>query len=506
VSRPDIDPQVRALMSDPATHGGAEPAGIETHAARVYLAGAHAYKLKKPVDFGYLDFSTPQKRLAALQAELDLNCPGAPQLYQDLIWITREKDGSLALGGRGEPVEPVLKMARFPDGALLSDIAGRGAFGVPLAVDLAHAVRASHERAPVHKAPGAADRLRRVLRDVCGTLAAAAPDAAGRVRRLETRLADALEARAGLLDERGEAGFVRRCHGDLHLGNIVLLESGPVLFDALEFNEDLAVTDTAYDLAFLVMDMAARGLAAPLTVLLSHYFSHGEAQGAAGAGLLAPLSALRALVRAMTALQRGHEGDRQAALERLTLAEAFAGAPPPRLAAVGGLSGTGKSTLAQALAAHFGGPSGALVLRADLERKALAGAAWNERLPESAYTQEASARVYERLRAKAEAALNAGGCVILDAVHAREEERDAAEAVAEHAGAPFLGLWLEAGADILKARVGARKHDASDADARVVERQAQYDCGVVRWTRIDASGGPQASLGAALRALASAPD
>jgi predicted kinase len=167
---------------------------------------------------------------------------------------------------------------------------------------------------------------------------------------------------------------------------------------------------------------------------------------------------------------------------------------------VGGLSGTGKSTLAEALGPGLGPPPGAVVIRADLERKALEGVSWRAELPKSAYTRAASDRVYGRQRDKARRAASAGCTVIVDAVHSRAEEREALHADARATGVSFLGLWLEAGRDVIRQRVAARRNDPSDADLEVVDKQAGYDAGPVAWTRIDASHGADAVLAAARRA------
>ncbi len=199
----------------------------------------------------------------------------------------------------------------------------------------------------------------------------------------------------------------------------------------------------------------------------------------------------------MVCFERGGEGDAGAAHAYLELAERCAGPADVRLVGIGGLSGTGKSTLAEALAPELGPPPGGLVIRADLERKALEGVGWRDPLPKSAYTREASRRVYDRQRDKALRALRGGCPVVMDAVHSREDERTALERVAQAAGAPFLGLWLEAQPDVIRDRVAARRNDPSDADLEVVDKQAGYDAGAIEWTRIDASAGSRAVLAAA---------
>lgn len=483
-----LDPAILAALADDGA-----PQVIETHGAWVVLARDRAFKLKKPVALGYLDFSTVERRAEALAAELRLNQPGAPMIYKRLGWLTRTESGGLALDGGGDCVEPVLVMSRFGQDQLLDRLAQAGPLEPGLARDLALAVRRSHETAQVRRVDDGAARLTAVLETLCTRIGDRAPDRA-RLSAIHAALRARLAALALVLDARGRDGFVRRCHGDLHLGNLVLIDDQPVLFDALEFDEDMATIDLAYDLAFLVMDLAEHGQSVALATLLSTYFAAEDAAGAAGAGLLAPLAAIRALVRLLVTLDRGGAGDDAAARTHLQTADRFSHVDPPRLIAIGGLSGTGKSTLAMALAPRTAAPLGALVIRADLERKAMFGAAWDQPLPTDAYAAGVSERVYERMRAKAGAALAAGANVILDAVHARPDERDAAQALAARLQAPFTGLWLQADPALLKARVSARTGDASDADARVVALQTGYDLGEMRWRSVDASGGAAATL------------
>ncbi|MGJ3233041.1 MAG: AAA family ATPase [Oceanicaulis sp.] len=494
-----LDPDLIALLTDPATHGGAAVETIETHGAVVVLAGETALKLKKPVDLGFMDFSSVEKRRAALQAELDLNAPAAPQLYRRLAWITRGPDG-LALDGEGARVEPVLVMARFDQDTLYSRLAELGALGLVDARSLAAMARASHGRTPVSEDADGHGRIRRVLDPLIERLRAAAPDPRT-VETLGETLGTAFEARRDLLNARAAAGYVRRCHGDLHLNNIVRLDGRPVPFDALEFDEELATVDVLYDLAFLIADLTRLDLRAEAAALAGQYLAgEDDGLGAAGAGLLDPFCALRAGVRALTSFKRDG-ADSEEGARWLALAGAFAQARPVRLLAVGGLSGSGKSTLADALSLRLGGPAGMWVIKSDVERKASLGLDWSDRIPPDAYTREAARAVYERQRAKARAALEAGASVVLDAVHLQEEERARAEALARNAGAAFTGIWLDAERSVLAERVAARVNDPSDADTAVVDKQAGWDPGPVAWPRLDAGSGREAVLEAALKLI-----
>jgi predicted kinase len=298
-----------------------------------------------------------------------------------------------------------------------------------------------------------------------------------------------------LLDRRRAGGKVRRCHGDLHLRNICVLDGEPVLFDCIEFSDEFASVDVLYDLAFLLMDLEHQGHAASANLVLNRYLdlTH-EDDGLAAMPLFL---SLRAAIRAhVTATAGAPPAESRAYLDR---ARAALTMPAARLIAIGGLSGTGKSTLAAALAPELGARPGARVLRSDVIRKRMFGLEPEARLPENAYNEEATARVYAALRDTAAAALAAGYCAIIDAVALRPEERQSFAAAAEKAGVPFTGIWLDAPVAALSTRVAARRGDASDATPEIVKRQSRVDPGRLDWTRIDAGGSPVETL-AALRA------
>ncbi len=503
------DPQAQheavvAFLSDPKTHGIDTPvAQRRTHGALVFLAGDLAYKIKRPVRYDYLDFSTRDRRRAMLARELDLNQPAAPALYLDLVPITRSPAGERALGGDGPAVDWALQLRRFAQDAELGRVAERGGLDDRLAAALGRMVARYHGDARPHVGADGAARMRRVVTDLTSGLAAMeeAVDA-DTMQALRAALDAEVAAHGPLLRARAAAGHVRRCHGDLHLGNIVLLDGTPVPFDALEFSERLATTDVLYDLAFLLMDLRHRGLEDQANVVLGRYLQHADIDDHfAGLAAMRLFLALRALVRALVTVQRARlaQGDDAAAAlddARRYVADARSDLRPvpPVLVAVGGLSGTGKSTLATALAPRLGAAPGAVHLRSDVARKVLFAVAETTKLPQSAYTPAVSARIYRSLQHRAECALAAGQSVVLDAVHSSPDDRHAAAAAAATAGVPFLGLWLQATETELVERVNARTGDPSDADAAVVRRQLRDARAPAEWVRIDASGDAQTTL------------
>ncbi|HRN87762.1 AAA family ATPase [Hyphomicrobium sp.] len=486
-----------AFLSDPASYDTAIESVeiIETHAARVFLAGEKAYKVKKQVTLPFLDFSTKPARDKALSREFELNHPHAPDIYVALASVNRDISGRLTFS-EGTPIEPVLVMKRFAQEDLLAHIAENGPLPRDTARALAEMIARYHQAAPTEPAADGAKIVRDVIDQLADGLKDIAPSGSESLVDEFAHLAHTeLTRRALLLDARGDAGYVRRCHGDLHLGNIVMQDGVPVAFDALEFDERLATTDVLYDLAFVLMDLDVRGDRSAANAILNAYVTAAPTGGEIeGLATLPLFLATRAAVRGVVALERARqepENEKRAAeIERglayVKAANTYLTPPPPILMAVGGLSGTGKSTLAAALAPLIGPAPGAVVLRTDVERKRLFGVSETQRLTEEHYTQSVSAEVYARLYNKSARALSAGHAVIFDGVSARAEERDRIASIAGRSGCEFVGLWLDAPLDTQVARVGARRGDASDSDATVVRAQAERDLGPMSWTRIDA--------------------
>jgi aminoglycoside phosphotransferase family enzyme/predicted kinase len=504
------------LMSPDSYPDGVEQvARIDTHCAIVFLAGNRAYKLKRAVKLPYLDFSTLERRRRFCERELEINRLTAPDLYLGVCPVVRDAAGGLGIGGEGEAVDWLLVMKRFDDDALLDHLATTHGLNAPLMERLARAIWRFHEKAPVVRDAHWLASLDRIIGDLGSTLCN--PDTAATVLDFQPTL-DAIGARltadTALLGARQQAGFVRRCHGDLHLNNIVLIDGQPTLFDAIEFDEELATIDVLYDLAFLIMDLWHRDMPGQANAVLNAYFQREVQPGEwNGLALLPLFLALRAGIRAMVSMHKlllrcGNDTERQAAIGGVHSYARLAGEvlepQKPQLIVIGGLSGTGKTTLAQAIAAHIGTPPGAIHLRSDVERKLMYGVEMTHRLPPETYTPEARDAVYQRVLARAECVLRAGHPVVVDAVFLDAQSREEVRALAARTGAAFRAFWLEAETLQMMARVSHRRDDASDADPPVVVQQLITATRPDDWRRVSTRGDVQGAAEKVLAALRTA--
>lgn len=466
---------------------GAHVENLETHAAHVFLVGNRAFKIKKPVKLPYLDFSDLEKRRKVLEDELEINRAFAPDLYLQVAEV------------RGEPV---LVMRRFGSHALLSWKMAHGGIDAALAEKLAAMIAESHVIAPRRETKGSD-----IMMGLGAQLSKAFIDSTDLFEPSQTLefhalYEEALKRTRQLLNDRSGQGLVRRCHGDMHAGNIIVEHGKPILFDAIEFSEKIATIDVLYDLAFLLMDLWSHGERVAANIVMNCYLNLRRAEeDLSGLSLLPLFLSTRAGVRALVTADLVHElpvssslRQRGQALDSFRDSISYLKPEPPVLVCVGGLSGSGKSTLAAGLAPHIGAAPGALHVRSDIERKILAGVGELQKLPPETYSRQASTAVYSACFDRAEAALSAGHSVVVDAVFAHDSERSIAASLAAKLRVEFHGIWLEAPADVLKSRVSTRTGDASDATASVVEIQLGYNLGRLDWPRVDASGTPAETL------------
>ncbi|HSD99621.1 MAG TPA: AAA family ATPase [Burkholderiales bacterium] len=486
-SAADAAPPLFAALLDPACypHPVAGVRVLETHISWVLLTGEYAYKIKKPVKLGFLDFSSLELRHRYCEEELRLNRRLAPELYLDLAEI-RGTPGAPRIGGDGPVLEYAVRMREFPQASLASRALAGGGFGAAEIDVLAALVARFHASAPQARTEtryGAPDR---VLADAVQNfeqmlqLAKAAPDD-GALRALRLWTQHEFAARSGDFATRRKQGYVRECHGDLHLGNIVLLEGRPVPFDCIEFNDSLRWIDVMSEVAFLAMDLEDRGRRDLAWRFLNRYL---EATGDyAGLAVLPFYLVYRALVRAKVHLMRSRQsGLRRPERARLTrafedylhLAGRLAAPARPALILAHGLSGCGKTTLTQPLVEALG----AIRVRSDLERKRAHGvaplASSGSGVGSGLYSAVINAATYRRLGELAQEALRAGFSVVVDAAFLKRAERDAFRAIAERLDVPFTILDFHAPLEELRARITerlVRADDASEADLAVLERQ-----------------------------------
>jgi aminoglycoside phosphotransferase family enzyme/predicted kinase len=491
--QPTTQDAIFAFLADPASHNGQSVDRIDTHISTIFLVGTRVIKLKKAVSLPFLDFSSLGVREGFCRKEVDLNRRTAPNLYKGVEPIIRHPDGHFTLGGRGEVVDWAIIMERFDQENLLTRVAEQGNMNRHMMLDLADAVAAFHRDAQPMPDDGGAEAM---IAIITGNEESFRPFYGAvfneqRVSALMERARGLARYHADRLNRRAASGMVRHCHGDLHLGNICLINGVPLLFDCIEFNDAFAVIDVFYDLAFLLMDLDAKGFRRQASILLNAYLDiSGDYDGVP---LLPLLLSMRAQIRAhVSAAIAQHMADpselHRAAEDYLTLAETYLTAPPPSMIAVGGLSGSGKSRCARTMAPRLPGGVGAVVLRSDVLRKQIAGIHPTDRLPAEAYTAEASQAVYRAIGEQAQQLLANGQAVIIDAVFARPGERDAVEEAGKQAKVPFAGLWLEASAEVAEKRITTRVRNPSDATPEVLKAQLGYDLGPLHWSRIDSSG------------------
>lgn len=463
---------------------------IETHISYVFLLQDRVFKLKRAIKLPYADFSTLSLRLAACNKEITLNRRTAPLLYRGVRCITREEDGRLALDGKGEAVDAVVEMAKFEQDGLFDRIAGQGNLDEAVMTKLARSIARFHGDAEVIRTIGGVSAMRSAITANEAGFATSTLFPSAALETLGKSFRDSLDMYSEALDRRAQRGKIRRCHGDLHLRNICLFEGEPTLFDCIEFNDALANIDVLYDLAFLLMDLWRRNECRMANLVLNRYLdATGDEEGFV---LLPFFMAVRAAVRAhVLATQAEHAGDGKEEIAEeaqgyFSLARHLLLERVPQLVALSGFSGSGKTTVTEALAPHIGAPPGARVIESDRIRKGLFGVVAEMRLPEEAYKPEVSQRVYAEMMKRAGVILRAHGAVVANAVFDRQQDREMIEDVARDAGIDFMGFQLVASPDMLKQRVSGREQGVSDATVAVLERQLEHAATHDWWRPVDA--------------------
>lgn len=448
---------------------------IETHISRVLLTGQYAYKFKKPVNFGFLDFETLDARRHFCEEELRLNQRLTDDLYLEVIPVTGSPEAP-QLGGSGEVIEYALKMRQFSQDGLLSTLQANGELTTAHIDQLARQIAEFHVDAPRVTAENELGSPDSVMAPVLQNFEQIHPflSEASDLAQLEALKAwaeSSFERLKPLLAQRKADGFIRECHGDIHLGNATLIEGKVVLFDCIEFNEPFRMTDVYADIGFLAMDLEDRGLKSLSRRLISQYLEvTGDYQGLE---LLNFYKAYRAMVRAKVALfslAPDADGVQRAATLRqyrnyANLAESYSAIPSRFLVITHGVSAVGKSQVAMRLVEALG----AIRLRSDIERKRMFAGQ-----DEALYGAQASDATYARLHELAGLALKAGFPVVLDATYLKREQRDAAAQVAEDTGVPFLILDCEAPQAVIAGWLEQRQaqnSDPSDATLDVIEAQ-----------------------------------
>lgn len=464
-------------------HAVPEVSVIETHISWVLLTGNYAYKIKKPVNLGFLDFSTLEKRHFYCQQELRLNRRLAPRLYLDVVAITGSAERP-CIRGPGPAIEYAVKMLQFPQQAQLDRVLARGELS-PQHIDaLAHTVAAFHAGVAVAAADdeyGDPQHVQAIVLENFDRVLSGLRDeeAVERLGGLQRWAQQEYERCRRILATRKQQGYVRECHGDMHLRNMALLDGEILIFDCIEFSETLRWIDVISEIAFVIMDLDDRRCPQLGRRFLNAYLEHTGDYGSLE--VLRYYLMYRAMVRAMVDRIRVQQSGIDDAEKRhvldeyrsyLTLAEQYTQTNHPALIITHGLSGSGKTTVAQAVLEHYP----AIRIRSDVERKRLFGltaaARTRSGIDQGLYTAQATERTYDRLHELARLILKAGYSVIVDATFLKQAPRRAFQDLAEELEVPFLILDCEAPDQILRERVARRTQtDASEADRVVLEHQ-----------------------------------
>ncbi len=480
--RKTLPPLIQALL-DPGRYPDptARVKLIETHASWLLLAGDFAYKIKKPVILPFLDYGTLDKRRLCCEAELRLNRRFAPQLYLSVVPIVGSPQDP-QIGGAGTAIEFAVRMHRFAEAGRLDHLCVRGQLQWQQVSDLAATVATFHNDASVAALPTRFGEPAQVLAPAIENFAELLALLPGteeqrRLARLATWTRSEFDHLAPRFAARKAAGCVRECHGDLHLGNLVLIDGRVTLFDCIEFSEELRWIDVASEVAFLYVDFLDQRQPGLACWLLNEWLARTGDHDAVQ--VLRFYAVYRALVRAKVAAIRARQANTilEQAQEYLALAERLIEPPAPRLIITHGVAGCGKSRVSRRLLLSDQAAA-TLRLRSDVERRRLFGIAAtsnsNSPIDGGIYAREASELTYQRLHELAQELLAAGWSVIVDAAFLERSRRDAFRALAAQTGVPFFIVAPQATPAQLRARVLrrlAKGHDASEATLPVLEQQ-----------------------------------
>ncbi len=482
--------KVIAFFEGAHSHAGEIEERFTTHISHVFLTKALAYKLKRALKLPYVDFSTPQKRLHFCHREVELNRRTAPELYLGVRKITRAENESLEFDGTGELVDAAVEMIRFKTDDLFAFMAKQGRLDSGHLQNVADTIANFHATLEPQSDSGSS-LMDAVLSINEGGLNSTDIFDHAAVVSICHEFREAFHGLKEHLYQRSRTGKVVLGHGDLHLRNICLFREQPTLFDCIDFNDAIATIDKMYDVAFLIMDLWYRELPHFSNLTANRYCDMTGDED--GYPLLGFFMAVRAAVRAHTTATQISESDREdpklvtRAHRYFDLARQLLKPGSPKLVVIGGLSGSGKTSVAQRLAACVDGPPGARVLESDRIRKRLFDVAPETRLPEAAYKPDVSDSVYDLIASRAEAALRLGAAVVADAVYSDTRRRSMISKSAHGEGVPFTGIWLSAPVETLRHRIASREESASDADLSILDRQLQAYEKPDDWVDLDSS-------------------
>ncbi len=494
---PDDQTRVIEFLSKPESypHNTTDIETVETHISIIFLTGDKAYKLKKAIKFPYLDFRSLSHRHDVCENEVAINRRTAPEIYRRVIPVTCNTDGALEIDGDGETIEWLVEMEQFDQNKLLDRMVQKKELTPEIMESLADEIAHFHESAEITPTFGGSDGIGTVIENnaMCFKEPFGEIFDSKKIAQLNEMSQQKLLALSDHLDNRRAQGFVRLCHGDLHLRNIVYLNGKPTLFDAIEFSERLSSIDTFYDLAFLLMDLDHRNIGELANTVLNRYLA--RTVDFDGMVCLPLFLSMRAAIRAhvtAAAVATGHHTNKTPLIDDskglLELALGYLKPTTPRLIAIGGLSGSGKSSLARDLAPLIDPAPGAYIARSDWIRKRIAGVDFLTTLGANGYSAAMTDKTYEAVFTESRKVLEMGHSVVADAVFAKPDQRQAIENIAHDIGVPFTGIWLEASSEVMADRISNRTSDASDATTDVLQKQMTYDLGTISWHTIKSTG------------------